>query len=66
MNPFTDGFASSDAKLPEPQWMMSAIAEDGVLRADCRKCLHTRPDIAAADAVFDSGEFLIDFSRNPQ
>ena len=66
MKSFTDCFAFNDAKPPNIQWMMSVNAEDGVPGADFRKCLHIRFDIAAADAVFDGDEFLIDFSRNPQ
>jgi hypothetical protein len=66
MKSFTECFAFNDAELPALQWTVSAIAEHGVPSADCRKCLHIRPDIAAADAVFDGDECLIDFSRNLQ
>lgn len=41
---FTECFASYGAKLPNPQWAVSAIAEDGALVLSCWSIYFSRPD----------------------
>jgi len=41
---FTECFAFFGAKLPNPQWAVSAIAQDGALVISCWSIYFTRPD----------------------
>ncbi|SDZ14035.1 hypothetical protein SAMN04487939_1182 [Lysobacter sp. yr284] len=44
MKSFTECFASFGAKLPNPQWAVSALAEDGALVISCWSLYFDRPD----------------------
>jgi len=45
MRSFTECFASFGAKLPNPQWAVSALAEDGALVISCWSLYFERPDV---------------------
>lgn len=44
MKSFTECFASFGAELPNPQWAVSALAEDGALVISCWSLYFDRPD----------------------
>lgn len=44
MTSFTECFARYGAKLPNPQWAVSAIAENGDLVVSCWSLYFSRPD----------------------
>lgn len=44
MKSFAECFASFGAKLPNPQWAVSALADDGALVISCWSLYFDRPD----------------------